>query len=206
MAVQGRKALVKVTGSAVAFTTEATTRLTANTVYQITSATKRVWSPTATITVYKDAVSQSAALYTLDRLNGKITFLSDIGGSAVVTVSGDYLPLSTAAEAKEYSYEISKDVLDDTAFGDSYRTKVPGLMSVSGSISRWYSTDTYFSDAVQSDTPVVLEMWSDSSASFDCRLWAFISRDGTTAPLKGLVDESVSFIGTTDTDLRSISG
>lgn len=201
----GRKALVKVSGAAVSFTDEACSTVTANTVYQITNAAKRVWDRTAAITVKKDAVTQSAALYTLNRLTGKITFLADIGGGHTITVSGSYLPMSTAAEGKAYNYDLMRAILDDTEFGDSDVTKVPGLKDASGSIGRWWSVNTYFRDALLSENAVVLEFYTDASAAFDMRMWALIDKAGIAAAAAGLIDESVNFVGATDADGRVTS-
>src|SRR3954452_186344 len=110
-AIAGRKGLIKVSGVGVAFVGEATTKVTANTVYQITNATKRGWDRAAAITVKKDGVAQAAALYTLNRLTDTVTFLADIGGAPVVTLDGTYLPLSNAAEAKSFSYKLMRDIL-----------------------------------------------------------------------------------------------
>ena len=200
----GRRAQVKVSGAAVTFTTEATTTVTANTVYQITDATKRVWDPTAAITVYKDAVSQSPTLYTINRLTGTITFTADQGAS-VITVSGSYLPLSLAAEAKEYSYDRTAQMLEDNAFGDSDVTRVMGLQDVSGTIGRWWSVDTYFTDALLAGNPVVIEFWSDSTLAFDRRCWALLEKDEMKAAIEGLIEESVTFNGTPDADGRILS-
>src|SRR6266496_4096205 len=107
MAIAGRRALVKVSGGAIVFTDEACTTVTANTVFQITNAVKRVWDRAVAVVVKKDAVVQAAALYTLNRLAGTITFLADIGGGHAITVSGSYLPMAAVIEGKMYSWEIS---------------------------------------------------------------------------------------------------
>ncbi len=205
MAIQGRKALVKVSGTSSAFAAEATTAVTAGTVYQITSTAKRVWDRSATITVLKDAVAQAATLYTLNRLTGTITFGSTVGAS-VITVTGSYLPLSTAAEAKQYSYTVSQSPLDDTAFADSWNTKVLSLKSVSGSLSEWHTADTYFTDALVAGDPVVLEMYSDSAGSADVKIWAMLNQTQIESALESLVGKSVDFVGAADADGRTISG
>lgn len=204
--ISGKLAQVKVSGSGVAFTAEACTKVTANTVYQITDAAKRVWDRSATISVYKDAVLQAATLYTLNRLTGTITFLADIGAPPVVTVTGTYLPLSVAAEAKSYTYGIRGDALDDTAFGDTYETKLHGLKSASGRVGRWHTTDTYFSDALVADAPVVIEFWSVSTGAFDVKMWAMLDSDSMSVALRGVNEEEVSFIGSADADGRVVSG
>lgn len=204
--ISGKRAQVKVSGSGLSFTAEATTKVTANTVYQITDTAKRVWDRSATITVYKDAVAQAATLYTLNRLTGTVTFLADIGAAPAITVTGTYLPLSVAAEAKSYTYGIQKAALDDTAFGDTYETKLHGLKSASGRVGRWHTTDTYFSDALVAGAPVVIEFWSNSAGTFDVKMWAMLDSDSMSVALRGVNEEDVSFVGAADTDGRVVSG
>jgi len=204
-AIAGRKAAVKVSGAPVAFTGEATTKLVANTVYQITNAAKQTWDRALPITVKKDGVSQAATLYTLNRLTGTVTFLADIGGAPVVTVDGSYLPLSLAAEAKQFNYDILAQLLEDSQFGDTDVTRVQGLQDVQGTIGRWYSVDTYFGDALVAGVPVVIEFASNSAAGFDRRVWALLDKDGMNAAIAGLIDESVHFNGSPDADGRVLS-
>lgn len=203
----GKKAQVKVSGAATAFTDEATTEVTADTVFQITDTAKRVWDRTATITVKVDTVTQASSLYTLNRLTGTVTFLSAIGAAAVVTVSGSYLPLSTAAEAKSYRYSVNGVVASKAAFGASWDTNLAGIKNVAGSLSEWHDpADTYFTDALVAGSPVVIEFWSNSAGAFDAKCWALLDSTGISAVLTGNVEESVSFVGTTDADGRTISG
>lgn len=204
-ATAGRKAQVKVSGAPVVFTGEATTKLVANTVYQVTNAVKQTWDRAVAITVKKDGVAQAAALYTLNRLTGTVTFLADIGGAPVVTVDGSYLPLSLAAEAKQFNYDLIAQQLEDNQFGDTDVTRVQGLQDVQGTIGRWYSVDTYFGDALVAGVPVVIEFSSNSAGAFDRRLWADINKDGMMAAIAGLIDESVSFVGSPDADGRILS-
>ena len=69
----GKKALVKVSGSPLTLTNEATTDAGDHINYQITNAAKRVMDPTAAVTVKENGVATSAP-YTLNRLNGTVTF------------------------------------------------------------------------------------------------------------------------------------
>lgn len=215
MAIHGRKALVKVSGAGVAFTDEATTKVTANTVYQITNAAKRVWDRVAAIVVEVDAdgaggggyAVAAASTYTVNRLTGTITFNSDQGVDAIVRVDGTYLPLSTAAEGRSYAYELSASYPPRPKFGDSAVVRPDrGLLDITGSIGRWYSTDDYFTDALTAGVPVVLEFYSDSTGAFDCRAWAILEKDGIQSVVDGLVEEDVEFVGAADADGRSISG
>lgn len=215
MAMHGKKALVKVSGEGVEFTDEATTRVTANTVYQITNAAKRVWDRSATITVEVDADGGGGGgyavadpdTYTINRLTGTVTFDDDQGADAIVRVDGTYLPLSTAAEGRAYAYELSASNPPGSQFGDTAVVRpAQGLLDIAGSVGAWHSADTYFSDALLAGVPVVLEFYSDSSGAFDCRAWVLLEKDGIQSVIDGLVEEDVEFVGAADADGRTISG
>lgn len=210
-AIQGRRGLVKVTGAAVAFTAEACTTITANTVYQITNATKRVWDRAAAITVKKDGVAQAATLYTLNRLTGTVTFLADIGAGHVITLDGQYLPLSNAAEAKSFSYKLMRELLDSTSYDSAttdqgFKRKDVGLYDASGTLGQWVSVDRYFETALIQGDPVVVELWADRATAFDIRFWAALSQQQIESVCDGLVSQTVEWVGDPDVDGRMISG
>lgn len=205
-ALSGKNAAIYVSGVSTSFTDEACTTVSANTVYQITNTAKRVWDRSVTVTVKKDTVAQAATLYTLNRLTGTVTFLADIGGGHTITVSGNYLPISQAAQAKTYSYTIAAGNLNVTKFGDTYTTAILGLKNVSGSLSTW-GIDTYFRDALIAGSPVVIEFWTDTTSGvYDLRVWALLTNEQVKEAVAGAVDVSVSFVGSTDVDTREISG
>lgn len=186
-------------------TDEATTTLAANTTYQITNSVKRVLDRSAAITVKKDAVSQASTLWTFNRLTGTVTFLADIGPGHTITVSGSYLPMSVSAQAKDYTYTLGAQTLDVTKFGDAFVNRIQGLKDVSGSLSGW-KADTYFTAALIAGNPVVIQFWTDSSAAIDLTIWALLNTQQVQAAIDGAVEESIDFLGATDTDLRAISG
>lgn len=206
MAIAGRRALVKVSGTAVAFTDEATTNVGGDLkTYQINATAKRVWDRTAAVTVKKNTVVQATTLYTVNRLTGTIVFNNVILITDTVTVSGQYLPMTTAAEAKEYAYNLQAQNQDDTEFSDTFITRKQGLKTITGSLSKWY-VDGTFEGYLNNETPKVLELYSDSSGAFDVKAWVLLSKEGISAVVSGLVEESVDFEGITDIDGRTISG
>jgi hypothetical protein len=204
MAYAGKSASVRIPGAATAFTAEATTKLVANTVYQITNASRRVLDRTAAITVKKDGVAQAATLYTLNRLTGTVTFLADIGGAAVVTMDGSYLPMSAAAEARSFNLSTRKNHGEDSAFGDTYVTRVATLLDCDGSLGAWQSVDVFFRDALIFGAPVVLEFSRDGT-NVDVRAWGLLGAEQIAAAVDGLVEKTVPFSGAADSDGRSFA-
>lgn len=197
MPYSGKKALVKVAGTAVAMTDEATTLqagagIPVNTQYKITVATKQIIDINTPITV-KVGGSAVTTGFIVDTLAGTVIF--DTAAVRTVTVSGKYVPTSTAAECKEYSLTISGDTIDVTKFQDDFLTKIQGLKSAEGSLSRWFNADDYFATALVSGAPVVIEMYAQDTLNPD-RVWAILNSVEMGAVVDGAVEESVGFEST----------
>jgi hypothetical protein len=135
---------IKAGGTSTAFANEATTKVTANTVYQITDATKRVLDPAVAVTVEVDAdgaggggyAVAAASGYTFDYLYGKVTFTADQGSAALVRVSGSYLPTVAVAKVTESNVSVSRDAPDATTMDSGvYREKQVALVDLTGSIT-----------------------------------------------------------------------
>lgn len=201
MAIAGKKARLKISGTAIVFTDEATTT-SDNLTYQITNAVKRVWDRTVTIVV-EDGGVPTVEVYTINRLTGTVTF-----GSAVVrtiTVTGSYLPMAVAAECYDYNYSIEADNQDSTQFGDTFIHRVQGLLDVSGSISRFYAIDDVFIDKILAGEIFVIEFYTDFSQAADILVWAILASDEDSASVDGLVEEGLEFEGTADANGRVVS-
>lgn len=202
-ALAGRKSLIRVAGAAVPFTNEATTGDGAHLVYTITNSAKNCWDPFAAVTVKVAGVTVTTG-FTIERLVGRVTFTASQGASAV-TVSGSYLPLSTAAGCKSYSISRGRSLIDVTDFGSTWKKSIGGMAEVSGSLGRWYQNDTYFSDSLIAGAPVVLEFFADSTAAFTMRAWASLTKDALQAAVDSAIDESVDWSGTADADGNVVS-
>jgi hypothetical protein len=198
-AIAGRKSLVKVTGAPVVFTDEATTGDVAHEVYTITAATKNCWDPSAAIVVKVDGVAVTTG-FTVERLVGRVTFAASQGAS-VVTVSGSYLPLSTAAGCKEYTISRARALIDASDFdtGD-WKANLAGKKDASGTLGVWYQNDSYFFDAMDADAPIVLEFYADRGSAFTMRAWTNLSKCGVSSTQDGAVDHPIEWSGTQDAD------
>lgn len=197
----GKKAKILVYGSSIAFTDEATIT-TDNTTYQITNINKRIWYQNGTITVKNGGVATIES-YTLDRLTGRITFTTST--SRTITVSGEYLPTASVGQAYEYTWTCSGDNLDATYFGNEFIVRKQGLKDFSANISKFYDTDNYFFNKLQTDGQYVLEFYSLGSSTPDIRAWTKISNDEDSGSVDALNEESIDFEGVNDADNRSIS-
>ncbi len=216
-ATAGRVALVKIPGTAVAFTNEATTGNAGRTIYTITNAVKSVWDPQAAVTVQTSPdgtvwTTAGATTYTLNRLAGKITFGTALGAGYFTRVSGSYLPMSIVAGAKSFTYTLSSTVLDATGFDDAYTnggfpTKADGLNDAQGTLSRWYQNpvDSYFNSALTAATVIVLEFTVNRAVAYDCRIWALLNKQQVQAAVAGLVDTTIDWQGVPDADGNVVS-
>jgi hypothetical protein len=210
-AAAGHNSTFSTGGTATSFTNEATTRVTANTVYRITDAVKRVLDPGTAVVVEVDADGAGAGAYAvadpssyaLDYLDGKVTFTADQGGSALVRVSGKYIPRLVVATAKSTYVDIGQDAGDSTIYGDTGKRQTPTLKTLSGSSEH---VDDLFTDhdpgggvvtfqaAIDAQLPVLLEFWPGGAGN-KLRAWVLIGKGAVKAPAKDLVAGTISFDG-----------
>lgn len=200
---------MKVSGSAVSFTDEATTADGARIRYQITDTVKRVWDPTVAVVVERDTGGGFGAVasteYTLNRLTGTVVFGVAQAVGTAIRVDGSYLPLSTAAEAKSYTWELVGTNADAGVFGDDWMKRVQIRRDVRGTIGQWRSTDAFFETQLLAGNPVVLQFYADASLSPEMSAFAFLSPQEIQAVVDGLIEQTVTFNGSTDTDGRAVS-
>jgi len=201
--IAGKKALVKIPGVAVSFTAEAFTDSGDHQTYQITATAKRVWDQNAAITIKVGGVTTGES-YTINRLLGTVKFATVNAGRGAVTADGSYLPMSTVAEAKEYSYTITAANAIDCSFGDDWATRVRTTLDVSATLNRWW-VDVFFRDALIAATVLVLQFYSDSSGSADLLAWVLPKGENWSSQRAGLSEESLQFDGVLDADNRAIS-
>lgn len=202
----GKYCNVKLSGTGISTTGEATTDVGGlHTTYQITNAAHRVLDPRLAVTVKKNGAAQSAALYTVDRLFGRVTFLAALLGTDVVTIDATYLPLTTVAGAMGAELSVNQATIDATTFaslGDTERAY--GLRDANGTVDRFFQADKLFYTALQAGTVMVVEFWRNQT-SVDWRAWAIFTKQDDKAQVTSLVGETITFESTSDADGRSVS-
>jgi hypothetical protein len=209
----GRRAVVKVPGAPLVLTNAATTNAGDNKTYQITTAANRVLDPNLAVTVKIGGTVASptgADPFTVNRLSGTVTFTNASAGRAAVTVSGSYLPLGSAARARNYAYTLAATNADDTDFDSAntnggFISRVQVQLDVSGTIGGKWSIDTFLRDALLNASLVVVEFYPDRTLTRDLACWATLSKSGVTAAVDAVNDYDVEFQGTTDADGRAAS-
>ena len=124
MALQGYLASVKAISTGVAMTDEATTATGAS--YQITNSAKRILDLNTPIIV-EDGGTPTTETYTIDYLNGRVTFGST--ASRTITITGAYLTPATIATADTFNFSATAEAYENTAFGSQYKSFEAGLIS-----------------------------------------------------------------------------
>lgn len=187
----GLNTAIKISGAATSMTAEATTLITTGLVYQISNAAKQVLDINTPPTVLVGGSAVSASTYTVNYLNGKITFLTS--ATRTVTVTGKYLPMTTAAYAHSMSISEAVDLMETTPFGSTHKKRITGLKSASGTFNQFDITDATYESALTASVPVVIEHVAYSGAQPD-RYWALLNSDEVAAAIGSVQDETISWI------------
>jgi hypothetical protein len=206
MPTNSNSTTVKIGGTPTSFSNEACTKVTANTVYQITDATKRVLDPNTALTVEVDAdgpgggayATAAPSTYTVDYMFGKVTFTADQGSAATVRISGKYIPVSIALiEGTDFEVEDMGDLVEKTVFGDTARSRFLTLQDASGSFSVISSLSSTYNATtlralMRAGTPVLLEYRPGGSTAY-WRAWVLLSDGSEKASVDGRIEGSMKF-------------
>ena len=132
--VAGYIAQLRVGGTPVAMTDEATTLVSGKT-YQITNAAKRIINYATAVTVKDGATDRTSQLQSIDYLNGTVTFLASYTVTGAVTVTGQYVPTAVIAKSRSFQLTQTGAEIDTTSYdvalaNSGLRTYDPGLKTV----------------------------------------------------------------------------
>lgn len=197
MGTAGYLAVVKLAGTATAFTGEPCTGAGVNT-YQITDETKQVWDRNAEFSFEEDGIPiPSEEIESIDTLFGRVIFTSARSGS--ITATGEYLPMITVANARQYDLSHTGDLLDDTTYDSAQadggnRSRTYGLRDVSLTLGRlWAELETDgFQDAIDNSLPLVLEVRPGGGNEIS-RGWYVIEADALSGDISALEEINLTF-------------
>lgn len=192
MITEGKNAAVYVTGEPIIITDETTTT-TDNITYQITNEAKRVLDIDTPVIIKVNGIAGSTG-FKVNMASGKVVFTNARNPADVVTVSGAYLPKSLAVTAHEFSFGKSVDIGDVTRFRNSHKRKIPMQKYAYGTISQWDVTDTFFRDALLSETPKYVLFDSGAEGAEPKAILAFFEKEEIKAAVGSPQDAVVSFI------------
>jgi len=189
----GVSVVVKAGGTPLTLTDETTAAVVANKSYQIVATTKRVidW---LTAVVVEDGGATTTEEYTVNYLNGTITF-TDTASRGAITVSGKYVPMSVVAYGTDSSSNAECDVVEYPEYGVTYKRRLPLFKYASGTLVNFNVVDTFFVPILNSNLPVVLEWVADSGIEPD-RYLAFLTNIADALPASGMEQRTIGWVST----------
>ena len=146
--------------------------------------------------------TETTSDYELNRLSGYFTYGS--ATSRTILVSGSYLPLTTIGEAYEFTLACSASNEDCTVFSDTFVERLQTIKDVTLSVSKYY-VDSEFQLKLIDGSPIMVEIFIDSSSDFYAKVWCLPSSDEVSSSVDGIVEESLELEGTLDADSRAIT-
>jgi hypothetical protein len=192
----GHHAVVYASGTAATLTNEATTVVTANTVFQITTAARRVIDPSYAVT------TNGTGAVTVNRLTGTLTFATT--QTPPITISGKYLPISPVLYCKEFSMDSKPKLVEITPLNQNYQGMTRGLSDVSGTISNFYdplevaglSIPVYFNTEMLADATIAIKLYVHATLSLIA--WAVIDKEELKAAIDGVLEQTIDWSGAKD--------
>ena len=166
---------------------------------QMDSTARRHWDRSSTAApILADAgVPVSAALYTVNPVQGKFEWVTGDPPAGAYTIDCHFLTNSFLTGGQEWSVDVNVDMLETTSFSTStgntqWRTFTPGLSDAEASIGRLISTgDTgpVFFDRLNLPSDLIVELVTDNADRFEG--YARVASDGWNANIEELTVESV---------------
>lgn len=104
---------------------------------------------------------------------------------------------NTVAEVRSFTLNTNLELIDDTAMGDSWRTKIAGLKNWDGTIEcHWDDTDSTGQEAMTIGASVELHLLPEGAAGEDYTGTAIITGISQTQSFDNTtVSRSFSFVG-----------
>lgn len=164
----GYQAVIKKTGSAVAFTTEAASQDTGQ-IYQIDDTAKRIWDVATTFVVFDGGVDQTAEVESIDYLYGKVTFKDTYTVTGAITITGASVPSTQICSMNTFTLSQQAETNDVTDLciaqsNGGFRQYDVGLRSVSLELSGFYKASNAFLDALKARATVIIELNPDGNS------------------------------------------
>ncbi len=164
-------------------------------------AVKRIWDRAATWTIQTSTDGgttwgAAAAGYTIRYVCGQVVLVAPLGGTPACRVHvGAYLPINSAANAKEWEVNPQVAKLDSTVFGSRWKSYVMGLVDASIKITQWYADSTWLVVLKQTngDNLVVTELYTGRNSYERYVAFARLNQDDIKTAVNALIEEPLSF-------------
>jgi hypothetical protein len=165
--VAGYSTKLNLGGTPVATTGEAFTLVSGKT-YQITDAARRIIALASTLTVYDNAVDQTAEVVSVDYLNGTVTFDSGYTVNGPVTADYSYVPTTALGKGRSFNLNQTMAEIDTTDYetalaNGGWRTHIPGLKTVGLEVGNVHDVATDFIADLAARNLIYVEVSPDDS-------------------------------------------
>lgn len=196
MALAGKRAMIKATGESILSEGESFST-TDDLNYFIDDVDKDIWHAFADIVVYDDAIEVDEQEYTLNRLQGLISF--DTAEVRNITADIFYLPSIVVGQAFEFAIDLSAENAEANTFGNTFIKREQTLKEASGGISKFEELNyEFFFDLLVDDIATVIEFFVDENEDYHIRVRALLESRETSADVEDLVETEIDFESTTD--------
>ncbi len=204
-------------GTSTAFSNEPTTEMAAvlaNSKYQLNTDAKRLLDPAVAVVVEVDAdgggggayAVAPVGTYSVNYLFGIITFLADQGASALVRVSGSYLPAIDLAGVTSWNFTATRDALDVTTTNIEDRARQLGLKDISGSLAMIETAlfdhdsgggELILKDSIDEALPLLFER---DVGGRRFRAWVLLESTEDSAGVADIFNTTINFTGAAQAD------
>ena len=199
-ALTGKVARIRVTSAtATSSTNNAADLSTDGVTLPITSTGKRHWPNNTTSLVVAIGGTATTDDYSVNYVQGIVTFATAHSTSSVYTIDVESLSASYVGEGRNWTAETQTDMRDHTAFSTTtsdvtWRTMKPGLIGGTLSIDRFWGATTgpAFFDRLTAGTETIVELWTDQATRNKLEGFAYVSGDGFDVPVDADAGESVT--------------
>lgn len=195
----GYNADLKKSGTATATTGEAMSVVTGKT-YRIDDSAKEVWSSTATLTVYDNAIAVATSnIESIDYLFGMVTFTSGYSVTGPITIDVTYYPLATFGKARSFTLTQSVNAFDTSDYqtvqaNGGYRTHSAGLRTVGLELEGIFNASDAWQTALAGREAIVIEINADGNGKSTARGWFRQVSSNQEGQVGDNEMESVSFV------------
>ena len=181
-------------------------------------ATKRIWDRNAAFVVQTSTngggtwTTAGAGTYTIRYVTGQVFLSSALTGTpACQILSGAYLPINSAANAKLWEVVPTVNKLESTVFNGTpntvvWKTYVPGIIDAAIKITQWWADSTWITVMNQTNGAnlLVVELYTGRNTYERYSGFAHIVQDDVKVAVNALIEEPLDFIS--DGKLYAFSG
>lgn len=152
------------------------------------------WNPNLFPVIKKNTVLVPASSYTVDYVNGKITFAVANLITDTITINGiEYMTMQDVGDIFNWSLDAKVDTVDATAFQDSFHTKLSSFRGWNATAEGYHVNGYWFS--AFSGNEFYVEFYPDAAATERWVGAAFISF-GEKVKFDAAVTEHMAIDGT----------